>query len=82
MGKTVKCWQIAPFHNNEADYCIIPIRGEGSHHEALAYAKARLEEQWDATAHDETLVPKVEMKIITMAESDIKEMYEQSEGAI
>lgn len=70
----VKCWQIEPYHDNQADFCIVPIRGEESHHKALEYAKQRLEEQWDATAHDETIEPKVTMKIITMTEAEISEI--------
>ena len=68
--------QITPYHNNQADFCIIPIWGEQSHREALDYAKARLEEQWDSTAHDETIVSKVEMKIIHMHGSEIEDATE------
>ena len=76
VNPLVKCWQITPYHNNQADFCIIPIWGEQSHREALDYATARLEEQWDSTAHDETIVSKVEMKIIHMHGSEIEDATE------
>lgn len=73
----VKCWQITPYHNSDADYAIFPIRNEQSQCDALEYAKDRLEEQWHAAAHDETIKPVVAMAIVTMTEAEIAEMTER-----
>lgn len=48
--KKIKCWKISPYHNSEADFCIIRAETEKDHQEALQYAKNRLEELWDESA--------------------------------
>jgi hypothetical protein len=40
-------WKITPYHNSDADICIMPGDTEEEHREALDYAKERLEESWD-----------------------------------
>ena len=45
-------WRISPYHDlSEADDCIMPAETEEHHRFALEYAKDRLEEGWDGTAH-------------------------------
>jgi len=40
-------WEIEPYHNNQADSCIMPAETDADHHAAFEYAKARLEEIWE-----------------------------------
>lgn len=36
-------WQITPYHNNDADYCVMQAESEADNQAALAYAQERLE---------------------------------------
>ena len=40
-------WKITPYHNHDADYCVMPGDSENEHKDALSYAQYRLEEAWD-----------------------------------
>lgn len=40
-------WEIRPYHNNDADSCVLPAETQADHKAALEYAQARLEEAWD-----------------------------------
>jgi len=40
-------WEIEPYHNNEADICILPAKTDDDHHRALKYAQEILEGLWD-----------------------------------
>ena len=40
-------WKITPYHNNDADFCIMPGNNNGEHREVLKYAYNRLEGIWD-----------------------------------
>ena len=72
----VKCWEVIPHRNGDYTSAIFPVYGgndDKAHHDALDFAKDVLEDQWDASAHDETLIPKVEMKIIYLPPDQIPE---------
>ena len=40
-------WKITPYHNADADECLLPGNDELDARAALRYAQARLEEGWD-----------------------------------
>ncbi len=40
-------WKITPYHNHDADYCVMPGNTENEHWAALDYAHERLESGWD-----------------------------------
>ena len=46
-------WEIAPYHNSNADSCVLPGDTEEQHRAALEYAQERLESLWDSLAHEE-----------------------------
>ena len=55
-------WKITPYHNEDADFCVLPAETEEDNREALKYAQERIEEGWDATAHGSfTVIVKMEL---------------------
>jgi hypothetical protein len=40
-------WKITPYHNRDADFCVMPGDTEEDHRAALEYAQDRLEVEWD-----------------------------------
>lgn len=40
-------WKITPYHNHDADFCVMPGDTNDEHRAALYYAQERLETEWD-----------------------------------
>lgn len=71
---SIKCWKVTPYHNNEADFCIIPIYKEEDNNTALEYAKNRLEQLWDESYDDKELEIRVKMELIEMPETEVEDL--------
>lgn len=58
----VTVWVVTPHHDQDYDECWLAAETDADHHAALKYAKDRLEDLWDDTAYDETLLVTVTME--------------------
>lgn len=64
-----KYWKIEPYHNNEADFCVMPANNDTQHHSALEYATKRLEDEWDAAEVGQKITVSMELREGEMPET-------------
>lgn len=57
----MKYWKITPYHDSEADDCIMLADTEGHHRTALQYAIDRLESGWDGLEVGEKVTVTMEL---------------------
>jgi len=63
-------WEIMPYHNNNADVCVMPANSEEDHRRALEYAMERLEMAWDGLNLGQTAMVTISLRFGDMPDID------------